>query len=241
MALGGTLRADAVRVDAPQYGMHFTDGRLTAHLRDGNVVVDELVLTAGAGQFRASGTVTSATTVDAATAARIGWHASNFRLFNRPDLRLVVDGDGTLAVVKGKLALAGTLKAVEGRIVYVSDPEATLGDDVVVKGWPRQSSSAFRASDLPLVVDLALDFGDRLTFASEGLDTGLSGTVRVTTGPRGLIGRGSITRRERHLSRVRPEARHRPRASHLRRPARQSRARHHRPAQEPRGRSRRRA
>ena len=103
MALGGTLRADAVRVDAPQYGMHFTDGRLTAHLRDGNVVVDEIVLTAGAGQFRASGTVTSATTVDAATAARIGWHASNFRLFNRPDLRLVVDGDGTLAVVKGKL------------------------------------------------------------------------------------------------------------------------------------------
>ena len=193
MVLGGTLRAEAMRVDAPQYGMHFTDGRLTAHLRDGNVVVDEIVMTAGTGQFRASGTVTSATTVDAATAARVSWHASSFRLFNRPDLRLVVDGDGTLAMAKGKLVLAGTLKAVEGRIVYSADPEATLGDDVVVKGWPRQSASALRTSDLPLVVDLALDFGDRLTFASEGLDTGLSGTVRVTTGPRGLIGKGSIT------------------------------------------------
>ncbi len=193
MALAGTLRADAVRVDAPQYGVHFTDGRAIAHLSDGNVVLDEIVLTAGAGQFRASGTVTSAMAADAGTAARIGWHASNFRLFNRPDLRLVVDGDGTVAIVRGKLALAGTLKAAEGRIVYVSDPEATLGDDVVVKGWPRQSTPALRASDLPLVLDLALDFGDRLTFASEGLDTGLSGTVRVTTGPRGLVGRGSIT------------------------------------------------
>jgi translocation and assembly module TamB len=193
MALAGTLRADAMRVDAPQYGVHFTDGRLAAHLSEGNVVLDEMVLTAGAGQFRASGTVTAAMAADAATAARIGWRASNFRLFNRPDLHLVVDGDGTIAVAKGKLALAGTLKAVEGRIVYVSDPEATLGADVVVKGWPRRPTSALRASDLPLVVDLALDFGDRLTFVSEGLDTGLSGTVRVTTGPRGLIGKGSIT------------------------------------------------
>jgi translocation and assembly module TamB len=192
VALAGTLSADALRVDAPQHGVHFKDGRLTAHLDHGNVVVDEFVLGAGAGRFRASGTVTAATSADGATTARIGWQANDFRLFNRPDLRLVVDGEGTLAVAKGKLALAGALKAAEGRIVYVSGPTTTLGDDVVVKGWPRPTAPAQRASDLPLSVDLALDFGDRLSFSSAGLETGLSGTLRVTTGPRGFVGNGSI-------------------------------------------------
>ena len=192
IAVSGTLLADALRLDAPRYGMHFKDGRMKAHLSDGNVVLDELVLAAGAGQFRAAGTVTAATAVDAATAARIAWHATDFRLFNRPDLHLVVDGEGTLAVAKGKLELIGKLRADEGRFVYVSDPQATLGDDVVVKGRPRPAAPVLRASDLPLVVDLALDMGDRLSFAGEGLDTGLTGTVRVTTGPRGFIGKGSL-------------------------------------------------
>jgi len=63
---------------------------------------------------------------------------------------------------------------------------------VVVKGWERPTSAAQRTSDLPLTVDLALDFGDRLSFASAGLETDLAGTVRVTTGPRGFVGTGSI-------------------------------------------------
>lgn len=189
--LAGALRAEALRVDAPRYGLHFSDGRLAAHLADGNVVVDEFVLSAGAGEFRASGTAASATAADA-VAAHIDWRASNFRLFNRPDLNLVVDGEGTIKAAGDKLALAGTLKAREGNVVYASDPQATLGDDVVVKGRPRAPAGARSTADLPLAVDLALDFGDRLRFASEGLDTRLAGTVRVTTGPRGLNGKGSI-------------------------------------------------
>jgi translocation and assembly module TamB len=192
-ALGGTLRAEALRVDAPQYGVHFSDGRLAAHLADGNVVLDELVLAAGAGQFRASGTLVTAGNNGTLTAERVAWRASKFRLFNRPDLRLVVDGEGTVTSDKGRFALSGALRADEGRIVYNSDPGAMLGDDVVVKGRPRQTAATLRAADLPLTVDLALDFGDKLSVESEGLDTGLSGTVRVTTGSRGLIGKGSIS------------------------------------------------
>jgi translocation and assembly module TamB len=192
ITLAGTLDADAIRVDAPQYGVYFKDGRLAVHFAEGNVVVDEFVLAAGTGKFRASGAVTAATAADAATSARINWHATKFRLLNRPDLNLVVDGDGTLALANAKLALAGKLKADEGHIVYASDPSARLGDDVVVKGWPPRAEPALRASELPLGIDVALDFGDRLTFAGEGLETRLSGTLRVTTGARGLLGKGSI-------------------------------------------------
>jgi len=192
VVLAGTLHGDALRVDAPQYGVHFKDGRLAAHAGEGKFVLDEFVLSAGDGEFRASGTATSALKADATTTARIRWQASGFRIFNRPDLHLVVDGDGTLAISDGKLALTGTLKADEGEIVYVSDTAAVLGDDVVVKGWDRSSATEARATDLPLVLDIALDFGRRLRFSSQGLETGLSGKVRVTNGPRGLVGKGSI-------------------------------------------------
>ena len=140
----------------------------------------------------ASGTINGATTADARASAAIGWQASRFRLFNRPELHLVVDGEGKLGFAQRKLALEGRLVAREGRIVYEADPAATLGDDVVVKGWTKPEPSPLRAADVPLVVDLALDFGQRLTFAGEGLETGVAGTVRVTNGARGFIGTGSL-------------------------------------------------
>jgi translocation and assembly module TamB len=46
--------------------------------------------------------------------------------------------------------------------------------------------------DLPLVVDLMVDLGDRLMFSGEGIETRLAGAVRVTTGPNGFLGKGSI-------------------------------------------------
>ncbi len=56
-ALSGTLKGEGLRLDAPQYGLHFTDGRIVAHAADGRVVIDEIVLGAGAGTFRASGEI----------------------------------------------------------------------------------------------------------------------------------------------------------------------------------------
>ena len=107
--------------------------------------------------------------------------------------------------------LSGKLAADEGTIVYLATPDATLGDDVVVKGWKRPASRALRFDDIPLVVDVSLDLGDRLKFSGEGIETRLAGAVRVTTGPAGLVGKGSDSRGARHLLRVRPAARHRPR------------------------------
>ena len=190
--LSGTLRAEALRLDAPQYGVHFSDGRLAAHFAEGSLVLDELALTAGAGKLLASGTASARTARDTGPAASIKWHADNFRVFNRPELHLVVDGDGTAALDNGRLVLAGSLKADEGRFVYVSATGATLGDDVVVKGWAKPAPSALQSSDLPLSIDLALDLGDRLTFSGEGLETALQGTLRITSGLRGLNAKGSI-------------------------------------------------
>ena len=109
------------------------------------------------------------------------WHAEKFRVLNRPDLRLVVGGSGTVALKDRKISLDGTLVADEGHFEYEPDLGATLGDDVVVKGWHGRESAETRRSNLPLAVDLELDLGRNLTFAGEGLETGLRGKVRVTT------------------------------------------------------------
>ena len=194
--LSGTLRGSALRISAPQHGVHFTDGRLSATLAEGAVRLDELSFAGGAGRFTASGTLAAARDASGdgqGASARIAWHAEHFRVFNRPDRRLVAGGSGTLSIKDRKLWLDGAISADEGHFEYTADARATLSDDVVVKGWPDRAKGGAGAQDFPLTVDLELDLGENLTFVGEGLDTGLRGKVRVTTAPDGsLRGRGSI-------------------------------------------------
>jgi len=194
--LSGTLRAGAIRIDAPQYGVVFNEGRINARLAEGTITLDELSLAGGAGRFTASGTLATSGTATAeyeAAAGQMTWRAEKFRVLNRPDVRLVVGGSGTVRLKDRKISLDGALVADEGHFEYKPDPGATLGDDVVVKGWQGRENAETRRPNLPLSVDLDLDLGRNLTFTGEGLETGLRGKVRVTTNDDGsLRGRGSI-------------------------------------------------
>lgn len=190
--LSGAFVGEGLRIDAPQYGVHYTNGRLAVRASQNRVAVDEVTLSAGDGTFRASGEIAGLAPGGDKPVARLTWKAEKFRAFNRPDLHLVVGGEGTAVAQGGKIMLAGKLAADEGDIVYARTPDATLGDDVVVKGWKPPEKRALRFDDIPLVVDLSFDLGDHLTFSGEGIETRLAGAVRVTTGPNGLLGKGSI-------------------------------------------------
>ena len=190
--VSGTVVGTELSVDAPQYGLHFKNGRINAHVANRRVTLDELTLSAGDGTFQASGSFAAATESIDTAAANVTWHAEKFRVFNRPDFNLVVSGAGKLALAKRKVSLNGSLKADEGRFVYQFDPDATLGDDVIVKGWPQRSPDTLRPADVPLDIDVDLDFGERLTFVGRGLDTSLRGSVRVRNGPAGFTGKGLL-------------------------------------------------
>ena len=190
--VSGSVAGTNLTVDAPQYGLYFRNGRVSARIANRRVTLDDLAFSAGGGEFRATGTLAAPTNAADASAAHVAWHAEKFRVFNRPDFNLVVTGDGEIALANGKLTLLGSLRADEGRFLYQFDPLATLGDDVVVKGWDRRPPDAMRAADVPLAIDVNLDFGDRLTFVGRGLDTGLRGEVRVKNGPGGFTGRGQL-------------------------------------------------
>ena len=112
----------------------------------------------GAGKFTAKGTLAQATSARAMAAANVEWQAIDFTLVNRPDLRLVADGKGTLSLEDRKVALAGNIDIDEGRVQFEPSKVGTLSDDVVIVGQERKTQDA-GLRDLPLRLDLRVTLG----------------------------------------------------------------------------------
>lgn len=193
--LTGEASADDVRIDLAQYGVQLKDGTLRAHFAGDRIVLDDLSIHAGDGRFSAKGTI--AASPKSGVAPDVTWHAERFRVVNRPDLRMVVGGDGTLRIETGKLVLAGKLRIDEGNIAYEPSTAGQLADDVVIVGAaPRPPSSEAGVGDLPLRLDLDIETESGVTFVGEGLDTRLAGSVHLTTLANGrLNAKGTIRTR----------------------------------------------
>jgi translocation and assembly module TamB len=188
----GTMRGDGLRFDLPQYGVHLKDGVLRARLAERTITLEELSLAGGAGRFTAKGTIAQAASQRALATAKVEWQASDFTIVNRPDLRLVADGKGVLALEDRKIALSGNIEVDEGRVRFEPSRVGTLSDDVVIVGQPRKTEEGM-LRDLPLRLDVVVALGRDFRFEGEGLDTRLAGRVHVTTTPAGtLAGEGTI-------------------------------------------------
>ena len=188
----GSIDGRELRIDAPQYGINLGDGRLRAHLAPGGIELDEASFAGGKGRFTATGTIALPAKAGEAR-THVTWKAQSFRVSNRPDLRLVIDGDGSILVENRKLALAGNVRIVEGHVEYEATPSGVLAPDIVVKGAPSRSNGTVSLRDLPLLLDVDVDFGPAMTFSGEGLDARLAGKVKITTAADGsLAGHGTI-------------------------------------------------
>ncbi len=191
LAWTGTLDADSLRLDSPQWGLQLSDGRVRARLADHGIQLDEFSVHGGDGSLTAQGLLARSST-EAGASTEIKWRAQHFRVLNRPDRRIVMNGSGTASEHQGKLTLAGNIQVEQGHFAY--EPMAPLlGDDVVVKGRPRPAPADDRLRTTSTTLDLSVDLGNQLTFEGEGLDTRLTGKVHVTTGSDGLLyGNGTI-------------------------------------------------
>ena len=56
-ALSGAVLGEGLRIDAPQYGLHYTNGRLAARAANDRIDIDDLTLGAGSGTFQATGEI----------------------------------------------------------------------------------------------------------------------------------------------------------------------------------------
>ena len=206
-ALSGAVVGEGLRIDAPQYGLHYTNGRLAARAAERSHRDRGHHPRLGDGTFHASGEISGLAPGGAKPLAKLTWKAEKFRAFNRPDLRLVVGGEGSAVAENGRITLVRQARADEGSIVYLATPDSTLGDDVVVKGWTRPTTDRLRFEDLPLAVDLTLDLGERLMFSGEGIETRLAGCRACHDRSERSQRQGLDPHGARHLLRVRPAAR----------------------------------
>ncbi len=196
-AADGTLRSPRVtgRIDAsglaleiPSHGVRLTNGRLAATLDADALRVDDFEIRGGAGRLTAKGAAPR--TGDTALA----WQAESLRLFGLPDRLLTVDGAGTLRIARRQVVLEGALAAREGYFEFARGGAATLGEDVVVVGRPaKKPAPAGARQRSPLRAALDLDFGRSFRIVGAGLDTGLTGKVRVETRESGdFHGKGEV-------------------------------------------------
>jgi translocation and assembly module TamB len=181
----GALEGAALRVDSPKYGVHVGNGTLRAHLARNGVVLDALHFAGGEGTLDASGLI-ALPGAKSGAATQLTWTAQRFRVANRPDLRFVVDGAGTVALENERLALEGHLTVVEGHVEYEPSPTGQLASDIVIEGRPRRVDTTTTARS-PLALDVTIDLGSRLTFTGEGLDARLAGRIHVTTNATGRV------------------------------------------------------
>jgi len=193
-AWSGSVVGESLRIDVPQYGISASNGRLRAHLVPTGIAIDDIYLAAGGGTFTATGEISLPNDRNAArTPTHVTWKAERFRATNRPDLRLVLDGEGAVAIANRRLSLTGNVTVVEGHVEYDPTPTGELASDIVIKGRTPPSRRQTGARELPLALDVEVDLGRSLKFVGEGIDTGLAGRVHITTSPTGtLLGRGTI-------------------------------------------------
>ena len=180
--LTGTLRGDSLGVEAPPYGMALTGGRLRAELEGDRLRIVEAVITGGEGRFSLRGSM-PLRLAEGGTA--LEWQAENFRVLNRPDMRLVVAGQGSASFDGKKLGLAGELRAENGHFEVRGNRLPELDDDVVVAGRGRGARE--KRAPLPIDLDLRLDLGERLTLRAFGFDGGIAGQLRVVTDSAGAL------------------------------------------------------
>lgn len=188
----GTLTGDALSVAVPQYGVQLKDGRLRARLADRAIVLEELSLQGGEGRFVAEGTIAQARNEGVEPAGNratveVRWRAEKFTVVNRPDLRIVSDGNGTLALKDRRLALTGKLDIVEGVVVYAPTVAGRLSSDVVIVGRPRAPADSGGMGDVPLSLNLDVGFGSNFRFSGDGLETRLEGRVQLTNDAAGVL------------------------------------------------------
>jgi translocation and assembly module TamB len=173
--ISGDVRGESLALDVPPYGVYLKDGELSATLEGDTLQVRRFAIAGGEGRFTASGAIPLRL---ADGGAKLEWRAQDLRVLNRPDMRLVVNGNGTAGFNGERFALSGELRAREGFFDLQQDRLPDLGDDVVVVGRPRETLR--EKARVPMALDMQLDLGDKLIVQGLGLDGRLSGRLHVT-------------------------------------------------------------
>ena len=210
--LGGELRTVATlsgRFAEPRYagevtgsglslrnllqGVNVTDGQVSARLEGDKATIERFTLKGGDGTLN----VTGGATLGKAPQAKLQIKADRFRALGRVDRLAIASGQADLTLSADQLRLEGRVKLDEGLFDASRGDAPSLDADVTVRraGEVGQAANDARAvaPRRNVVLALEVDLGEKTRVRGRGLDTGLSGKVRVSTPGGRLEVRGTIS------------------------------------------------
>ncbi|MEP6875593.1 MAG: translocation/assembly module TamB domain-containing protein [Burkholderiales bacterium] len=205
--LAGALRASAGingRFGAPEYtgevvgtqlgvrnflqGVNVSEGDIAIRLQGTSARIERFTAKAGNGSVKLDGEAS----LGEAPKAVLQVTADKFQLLGRVDRRIVTSGNGRLQLDAKSLAFDGQFGVDEGLIDFTRSDAPKLSSDVNVvraRGVPAPADAASAASAAAeaanpareVALDLRVALGDKLRLRGRGIDTGLSGDLRITS------------------------------------------------------------
>lgn len=201
----GALRGEKLALRLPEQGLQLVKGELDAELRDNlltirrfafdsllqtppralrNSVSDDLApLTARPGQLEIAGEIRVDRSQGAERAA-IDLHLDRLGAWQLADRWIVLSGDSRLVWQNGTLGVHGKLAVDAGYWQFAPSGTPRLSDDVVVRRAGNEASTPGLRPRLD--IDVTADIGRNFLFNGAGLNSRLSGEVRISAQGRDL-------------------------------------------------------
>lgn len=188
--LSGHLSAEQLGLRSIVDGFAFSNGQLRATLASDKITIEHFRLqgpagTDSGGTFEASGSAewrSSNGTARKQAFIELQASARQLRVSNRADRRLSVSGDVKVQLAGPNLQLRGQLSADSAYFELPDQFGSSLGQDVVLRGTPRNASDTDSEPMRP-DVQIDLDLGQRFELRGQGLQTRLAGQLRVQSSP----------------------------------------------------------
>jgi translocation and assembly module TamB len=189
----GTIRGSELSLALADEGLRLSGGSLRMHFTPDALKLEELAfvspnrvrprdaridvagLAAQPGRLNASGELELAS-----RRGQFDFSAQRLPLLQREDRWLMMSGEGRLELAELAAKLTAKLRADGGYLELAGAGAPSLGDDVVVKG--REP----RGRRLALALDVEANLGRSVYLVGRGLDTRLSGEVRLRGDGKGL-------------------------------------------------------
>ncbi|UCE31970.1 MAG: translocation/assembly module TamB domain-containing protein, partial [Burkholderiales bacterium] len=145
---------------------------------------------------RARLTATGTLPLDPARPAQLDFRAERLALPISPEQRLVVSGDGSLALREGRVDLGVRARADEALIRLLGKSRPSVSEDVVVQhaaGVEPPPAARTGAPVLPFSARIEVDLGDRFRVSGEGISARLAGRLELeASGVGTLLAHGDV-------------------------------------------------
>jgi translocation and assembly module TamB len=165
-------------------GVAVSDGEIQLSLQGQQARIEHFSAKAGSGRVDLTGQAL----LGDKPQAQLSLVAEKFQLLGRVDRRIVTSGQAQLRLGSDSVDLTGRFKVDEGLIDISKGDAPTLADDVVVvrtkddvKPEALDNKTAPRPLRRAVKLDLQVALGDELRLRGRGLNTGLTGELKLTS------------------------------------------------------------